>query len=342
MADSQAEGSHEYSAKKVYHDRLDSVGYVTTESFQDQMLSVKTAQNAIAKDEEIPDSQNAYMAENLMHGKTKNEMDEFNTNYRDPLIEKINDILDKTGMNYGDIDRYVYAKSGLERNRALYVRDWLELQRKKVIRNYEDLNPEEQAIYERMENGIVTDFEDGNISEEERDKRLAKAVNEAHLQYIDELEDEWRMLMSDKILDLWDGKITFPQYLDALSGFIRKYVDNDYKPEEHDYSGFRSMYGDENQEYDESEIIGEVMDAEERMGFEEDSGEYAGHGTDVSESEKTADVLWTLIRGVNRYGLERYREAGMRSDEEIDHVERMFNFYVPMRGFKDDTGEDMY
>ncbi|MBQ1995498.1 MAG: hypothetical protein II237_04840, partial [Clostridia bacterium] len=54
------------------------------------------------------------------------------------------------------------------------------------------------------------------------------------------------------------------------------------------------------------------------------------------------DKLWEQINDATRYGLERYREAGMRSDNQIDQVEQMFHWYVPMRGFKEDMGEDMY
>lgn len=57
----------DYSAKGVYEQRINSIGFVTTETYQDAMGSLKIAQNAIAKNKDIPDSQNAYMAENLMH-----------------------------------------------------------------------------------------------------------------------------------------------------------------------------------------------------------------------------------------------------------------------------------
>lgn len=57
----------DYSAKGVYEQRINSIGFVTTETYQDAMGSLKIAQDAIAKNKDIPDSQNAYMAENLMH-----------------------------------------------------------------------------------------------------------------------------------------------------------------------------------------------------------------------------------------------------------------------------------
>lgn len=314
-----------YSSKEVYNDRLNRIETVFTEAYQDAMVSLKTAQNAIAGYEDIPDSQNAYMAENLMHGKNKNEQDLFNAKYRDPLIRTINKILNLTGMNWGDVDRYVYTKSGLERNREFYVRDWLEAERNKTIRKYEDLNDEEQDIYEKLADRIETDFDDGLIAtEEEKVKKLEQALQKAHDQYVDKVESEWIRAKNKAYQDLKDDNISFLDYVNELNNFIYNNIDVDYKPEEHDYSGFRAMFGDEDGVYDEFDAIAEVVDAEAWI-----------------ESDNV-DTLWNQINAATRYGLERYREAGMRSDEQIDKVEQMFHFYVPMRGFKEDRGEDMY
>ena len=267
------------SAKALYDERLNKVETVFTEAYQDSMVSLKTAQNAIAKDQDIPDSQNAYMAENLMHGKNKNEQDLYNAMYRDPLINTINKIMNLTGLNWGDIDRYVYIKSGLERNREFFVRDWLELERMKSAGNKSELD----------------------------------ALNDLELNWLDHKEGEYERLKN--------GEITYPEYLESLEKFIRANMDNGYEPSEHDYSGFRAMYGED---YDEADIINELVDTENLI------------------EPDNVNTLWEQINAATRYGLERYRQAGMRSDAQIDRIEQMFHFYVPMRGFKAETGEDMY
>lgn len=328
--DEDIDNPMEYSAKKVYDNRLNSVETVFTEAYQDAMVSLKTAQNAIAKDKDIPDSQNAYMAENLMHGKNKNEQDLYNKMFRDPLINTINKIMNLTGMNWGDVDRYVYTKSGLERNREFFVRDWMEAELNKRIHSYEDLNDAEQDIYDRMANGIITKFEDGDIDEAERDKKLRQALQEAHIRYVRNVEYDWQMLKLEKYQDLKDGMITFPEYLEEVDRFIRYNIDGGFKAEDHDYSGFRAMFGDEDGKYSEAEIIDELMNTE---GMIDDP---------AADADGTVEQLWEQINAATRYGLERYREAGMRSDEQIDRVEGMFHWYVPMRGFKEETGEDMY
>lgn len=323
-----------HSAKAVYDERLNRVETVFSEAYQDSMVSLKTAQNAIAQDKDIPDSQNAYMAENLMHGKNKNEQDLYNKMFRDPLIATINKIMNLTGINWGDVDRYVYTKSGLERNRELYVRDWLEAERRKTIRRYEDLNDAEQSIFDVLEQRIEEDFDDGKIAtEEEKQKKLAQALQKAHMEYVNQIEEEYLGIKGDKFQDMQDGVITFPEYLEAIDNFIRRTIDYGYEPSEHDYSGFRDMFGDpqNGKKYDEAAIIEELMEQEAQMD-ENPDGEPSG----------TVAELWEQIRAATRYGLKRYRESGMRSDEQIDRVEQMFHWYVPMRGFKDDMGEDMY
>ena len=284
-ADREGMTPEAHSAKAVYNERLNTVEMVFAEAYQDAMVSLKTAQNAIAQDKDIPDSQNAYMAENLMHGKNKNEQDLYNKMFRDPLIATINKIMNATGMNWGDVDRYVYTKSGLERNREFFVRDWLA-------------------------------------------KEMGKTTDASELTRLKQLSDDWQDKKNAAYEDLQDGFISFAEYLEELDRFVRTNLDSGYVAEDHDYSGFRAMFGDEEGEYDEAAIIEELMEQE-------------GAIADADASDTVA-TLWEQIRGATRYGLERYREAGMRSDEQIDQIESMFHWYVPMRGFKEDKGEDMY
>ena len=84
------------------------------------------------------------------------------------------------------------------------------------------------------------------------------------------------------------------------------------------------MFGDENGKYNEADIMANLMADEEKMG------------------KATRDELWNRVNLANQYGLNRYLEAGMRSEEEIEKIARMFNWYVPMRGFTEEKAEDMY
>lgn len=316
------------SAKEVYNETLDSKTYVATEAFQDSMLALKVAQNAIAKGEKIPDSQNAYQAENLMHGKNKNEMDLYNLAYRDPIIDTVNKILAKMGWTMRDMNQYLLTKSGLERNRELFVRDWFNKQRRTIPRSYDDLNWQEQEIYDKLANSIETSFEDGDITEEKRDELLEKAINEAHQSYLDDLDGDWQRVKRegfDKLND--EDGYTLADYLHELTDFIQQNIETAYDPSENDYSGLTELYGDEDGVYDEDAIIEQVMNDETSM----DDG-----------SNGLSGQLWEQMKAANTYALERYRTAGMKTDAQIDRVEHMFHWYVPMRGFDKNTGEDMY
>lgn len=313
----------EDSVKRVYEETLDTKAYVATESFQDSMLALKVFQNsALKKGETIANSQNAYQAENLMHGKSKNEMDLFNAEHRKGLEKLVHKILKTMGWQMREFNMYLLTKSGLERNREFFVRDWLERERRKSIKSYDDLNPEEQDIYNRKAETIETLFEDGDIeTEEQKENELAKALQEVHNDYIEDVENGWLGAKSK-----WDS-MSFPEYLESLDAYIRSSIYEDYVASEHDYSGLTEMYGDENEEYDEETIIDDLMNAEDGM-----------NGLD----DGTVGELWDRIRAANQYALERYRESGMRTDEQIDRIEQMFHWYVPMRGFDRKTGEDVY
>ncbi len=268
------------SAKAVYHHRVNSVAFVTTESMQDSKLGLKAGQSAIAKDKEIPDSQNAYQAANLSFGITYNEQEQFKLNMQKPLEQLIEKILKGTDWRMSDLERYVFTKHGLERNRALYVRDWLALQRK--------------------------------INEDKADELIR--LDETEQDFIDANNEAYEKLMN--------GDITFPQYLAELDSFIRGRIDKKYKAEEHDYSGFTEMFGDEDGDFDEAEILDELLKQEEKI-----------DGVPSADAEGTVAKLWGQINAISALGLEKYRTSGMMSNDAHKRISNMFHWYVPLRGF---------
>ena len=308
----------EYSAKQVYHERINRVETMFSEAWQDDMVTFKAGQDAIAHDEDIPDSQNAYQAMNLSYGKTYNEQEQFTDLYKKPLLIVVNQILKKMGWRMGDVDRYLFTKHGLERNRELYVRDWLQSQRNKSISTYEDLNPDEQELFEDEARRIEERFDDGLIATEEaKEKELAKALKKVHQQYLDDLESAYVTRKQENYQKLMEGEIDFPQYLGEIDYFIQQNIDGEYDASEHDYSGFTEMYGDEEGEFNEDEILSELMGQEEEMG------------------DELKKELWNRINLCSQYGLEKYRTSGMVSDETYKRITNMFHWYVPMRGFNE-------
>ena len=60
------------------------------------------------------------------------------------------------------------------------------------------------------------------------------------------------------------------------------------------------------------------------------------------ESKVNVDNLWKEINGATKATLKHQYDANMLSKEQYNHVKDMFKYYVPLRGFAENTAEDMY
>lgn len=214
-----------------YHRSLDEHGYMFTESYMDNMLSLKKLMNAIVpgkKIEDIASSENPYMLQNTMQGAMSNAAQMFERNVMKPLDKAMADVLDafdgkKDDEKIRNFNLYMITKHGLERNRILYVRDALK--------------------YMRMN---------------EKTKKLADTV-----------EFDWNNEKATLDEKLERGDIDLKTYYERMDDFIRTYVDSDNKFDagEHDYSGIHAIQevAKSSDPYDDAEAIASVMDSEAKM-----------------------------------------------------------------------------
>ena len=214
-----------------YHRSLDEHGYMFTESYMDNMLSLKKLMNAIVPDKKIEDidsSENPYMLQNTMQGAMSDAAQMFERNVMKPLDKAMADVLDafdgkKDDEKIRNFNLYMITKHGLERNRILYVRDAL--------------------MYMRMN---------------EKTKKLADTV-----------EFDWNNEKSTLDEKLERGDIDLKTYYERMDDFIRTYVDSDNKFDagEHDYSGIHAIQevAKSSDPYDDAEAIQSVMDSEAKM-----------------------------------------------------------------------------
>lgn len=214
-----------------YHRSLDEHGYMFTESYMDNMLSLKKLMNAIVPDKKIEDiasSENPYMLQNTMQGAMSDAAQMFERNVMKPLDKAMADVLDafdgkKDDEKIRNFNLYMITKHGLERNRILYVRDALK--------------------YMRMN---------------EKTKKLADTV-----------EFDWNNEKATLDEKLERGDIDLKTYYDRMDDFIRTYVDSDNKFDagEHDYSGIHAIQevAKSSDPYDDAEAIQSVMDSEAKM-----------------------------------------------------------------------------
>ena len=214
-----------------YHRSLDEHGYMFTESYMDNMLSLKKLMNAIVPDKKIEDidsSENPYMLQNTMQGAMSDAAQMFERNVMKPLDKAMADVLDafdgkKDDEKIRNFNLYMITKHGLERNRILYVRDAL---------NYMRMN--------------------------EKTKKIADTV-----------EFDWNNEKATLDEKLERGDIDLKTYYERMDDFIRTYVDSDNKFDagEHDYSGIHAIQevAKSSDPYDDAEAIQSVMDSEAKM-----------------------------------------------------------------------------
>ena len=212
-----------------YHRSLDAHGYMATESYMDNMLSLKKLMNAIEPDKKIEDissSENPYILQNVMQGAMSDAAKLFEINIMKPLEKSMAGILDAfDGKNSDEKIRnfnlYMITKHGLERNREFFVRDFLKQMR---------MDEQKKQDADFLENSYYSDKE-----------------------YLDN--------------ELKAGNIDLKEYYRQLDESIRNHFEADFEAGEHDYSGMHAIQevAKSSDPYDDAEAIQSVMDSEAKM-----------------------------------------------------------------------------
>jgi hypothetical protein len=212
-----------------YHRSLDEHGYMFTESYMDNMLSLKKLMNAIVPDKKIEDiasSENPYMLQNTMQGAMSDAAQMFERNVMKPLDRAMAGVLDafdgkKDDEKIRNFNLYMITKHGLERNRVFFVRDFLRQMR----------------------------------------------MDEKKKQDADILENRWGNEKERLDNELNAGNIDQKEYYRQMDEFISNEIDPDYKAGEHDYSGIHAIQevAKSSDPYNDAEAIQSVMDSEAKM-----------------------------------------------------------------------------
>ena len=110
-------------ARGAYERMVASGRYQFTEAMQDSMMGLKLLYKAIlgkkAQMEDIPDFENAYIAENLMSSQNASMQQEYYIQYMKPLISAVNKLGGNKKARRQAIIDYMMAKHGLERNEQM-------------------------------------------------------------------------------------------------------------------------------------------------------------------------------------------------------------------------------
>lgn len=249
-------------AREHYERVLNTAGYKMQESWQDSMLGLKEAQEAIAKatHSRIMDYENAYMAENALSSTNLAEMEAYSKLVFKPLLDEVNALIAE-GAEYGDVSDYLMAKHGIERNREMAVRKALGEDKETMAENIEGWNETKQAVWD-----------DGSLSWREKQEKLDAIA-----------EKEFGADLSN------------------------------------DYSGLSAVF-DEAEDWQ-----------EEAYGFVEGFEEKFKPSFLMEKVNEATDAILT-----------KQRESGLISADTMRNIQGMYQYYVPLRGFKVTTADEVY
>lgn len=155
-------------------------------AFQDSMLAIRKAQEVIMKEvgvDRLNMAEDAYTAENRSHGKGKNEFEEYNNEFLQPLRKAYHQMKKILGDSYDNVRIYMMAKHGLERDAQMAFKKSLEA-------DYEDVAQRSAAYkaYKGDMNRIIndSDLEFGRVdftTWRQRDNALRTKYSPSYMDY---------------------------------------------------------------------------------------------------------------------------------------------------------------
>jgi N12 class adenine-specific DNA methylase len=189
------------------------------EAFVDNMKSVKVLMDSILKtrgeEGKLQEWEDPYKAKFLESSINKDESEQYESKYLNPMYDEIARMMKDTGMSYNQVAQYVIEKHGLERNIIQSFRDAIEYEREKEhteLRSHKESTKEE---FDKVDNYFNNKYDE-------------------FYAYRDELEK------SDK--DIFEKQDALKEYAqESISGFDKQYRDR---------SGLSALFAKENEEDD--------------------------------------------------------------------------------------------
>lgn len=283
------------------------------ETWVDKNNSVHLLVNAIEKATGMPAKafEDVRLALNQQSSKGLAAIEKFERGYWEPMQKAVRELMAEKNVDLHDVERYTMIKHGLERNEVFAARDAKE-------------------YYQNIHDRAVEKIKDAdNISP--ADKDILIAAQDAKLLK--------HFLAVDNKTDVKYKELRKQDY-GGLTALYSEYAP--YEPfregvesEEEFHARVREarhpMYT-----YIDSEGREQIdMEAMEEAARQEVSEFEAGH-------EEAVNRMWERINAATKFTLKHQYDANMISREQYKHVSGMFKYYVPLRGFADNTAEDMY
>ena len=278
--------------------------YKMQEQWQDSMLALKTLQDELEKKGvKIEEWENAYWAENRMSSMNEEEMKAYTRDYFKPIVAA-----------------QIAASKALpqELTDKLNAMD-------AHLREFDKMDAEEKqrnAVdnYLMLKHGL------------ERNRVLAmRDAIDAQWKNPSEASSVWRAYNEDagnrenrRLLQ--EGKRSFEEFLQVDDAIRAHYAGEEYlKNREKDYSGLTSMTTEELTELKDVEnaALQLVKEAEDAAGVE-------------------LSALWDKVNKATRESVEKLYKSGLLTPAAYSQMTTMFQWYVPLRGFAEETSDEVY
>ena len=291
------------------------------EAYLDGTRAVAEAQKAIEKKRgrKIRGYEDIHSAHNAKSSKDQREIFQLNDNILQPLSRAVANLINKAGKNFDEFSRYLNAKHGLERNVKFAERDAeneSEKLRQNSVRSAKMIAKSRREIAEADYNDAIA-----NLNALRNEGRVG-AVGYAS--------------QSRKLKEQYDNKLAKID-TDFKAAIAQAEEDKKTKREEllkeyrkNDYSGLTAIFTMENEEKKPT-----IKELERR------AQEYVD-AFESSCDKNQLDLVWKLIRIATKFSVEKMYNSGLISKEQRDSMMNNFEYYVPLRGWKDDYTGDVY
>ena len=315
------------------------------ESWLDMNQSVISLQNALAKasGKPIESWEDVVLALNQLSSKSYADKKKYMRDFLKPLWDAVMDIVRNTDFKIEDIERYMMLKHGLERNKKFAMRDAKQFYREmydKVADRMKNTSHAEQVVALSEANKRISDI-DAQIATASGKK--LKDLQEARERAVVEKEIAELVLRGDEKQneqDLQDYYDNIDNELDAKYWEFR----------DKDYGGLTSMFQETLQEvrrkdYKTEEAYQKALMASVKPKYDKVAEMENAAKDEVFDFEEAVPSyydLWKKINAATKEVLRHQHASGVITTEQYDAVRNMFRYYVPLRGFADNTAEDMY
>ena len=87
-----------------------------------------------------------------------------------------------------------------------------------------------------------------------------------------------------------------------------------------------------------------IFDPEGKMKYKQLRDEAIKYVTEMEGAvgKRSIDELWKIIKGMTDFSLKQSYESGLLSKDMYESISKRYEYYVPLRGFTEETAEDYY